>query len=183
MRGLGLTSCCRGEGVSTLAAHLALTAASYEAGRILLVDGNLAHPSLAARFGMAECPGVAEYLKADEYEGDLFAASPVAGLWILPAGRLRGSPASAFGSPRLPELVQEATGRFALTIFDLPPVAQASCMCVLGPLLDGMLLVIEAERVRWEAAQRAKELLSRAEANILGAVLNKRRERSPDWVS
>jgi capsular exopolysaccharide synthesis family protein len=182
VRTLGLTSCCRGEGVSTLAAHLAMTAASYDAGRVLLVDCDLAHPSVAARFGAAACPGLAECLRSGERDGELFAATPVEGLWVLPAGRLRGSPASAFGSPRLAELVHDLAGRFALTVFDLPPVNQASCMGAIAPLLDGVLLVIEAERVPWEAVQRAKELLSRAEANVLGAVLNKRRDKSPSWM-
>ncbi len=48
VRTLGLTSCHSGEGVTTLAAHLALTAAAQEAGPVLLVDANVAQPGLRA---------------------------------------------------------------------------------------------------------------------------------------
>ena len=42
--------------------------------------------------------------------------------------------------------------------------------------LDGIVLVVEAETVRWEIVLRAKEILSRAGAKIVGGILNKRRE-------
>jgi protein-tyrosine kinase len=179
VRSLGLTSCCRGEGVSTMAAHLAATAASYQAGRVLLVDANLAHPSVARTFDVVPDPGLAECLRGGE-PGDAFLqACSVEDLWILAAGKLCGSPARAFDSPRLPDLVRDLARQFDLVIFDMPSAGQASCITRLAGLLDGVLLVVEAERVGWEPARRAKELLVQGEAQLLGAVLNKHNERYP----
>ena len=70
----------------------------------------------------------------------------------------------------------DLTAVSALTIFDLPPVRQVSCANRLSAALDGVVLVVEAESVSWEAALRVKEILHRAGAKIVGAILNKRRK-------
>ncbi len=48
LRTLGVTSCSRGEGVSTLAAGLAATAAVLGDARVLLIDANFAAPAAHA---------------------------------------------------------------------------------------------------------------------------------------
>jgi Mrp family chromosome partitioning ATPase len=45
--------------------------------------------------------------------------------------------------------------------------------------MDAVILVIEAEKTRWEVARKAKEELEKAGATILGAVLNKRKYYIP----
>jgi hypothetical protein len=49
-------------------------------------------------------------------------------------------------------------------------------------MLDGVLWVVEAERVWPEAALRTKELLGRANAQVLGTVLNRARRHLPRWL-
>jgi Mrp family chromosome partitioning ATPase len=49
-------------------------------------------------------------------------------------------------------------------------------------LADGVILVVEAEKVRWEAAMRSKERLKKTNAKIMGAILNKRRFHIPGWL-
>ena len=99
------------------------------------------------------------------------------GLFVMAAGQLRGSPARAYDSPALPQLLKEVSHDFELAVFDLPTAGQASCTHRLAGLLDGVLLVVESERVYWEAAQRVKELFARTGASLLGVVLNKQREQ------
>jgi Mrp family chromosome partitioning ATPase len=72
--------------------------------------------------------------------------------------------------------------QFRLIVFDLPPIAtHASCMSV-ASTLDGVVLVIEAEKVRGQVAVRACEQLARAKVAVLGVVLNKRRLHVPEWL-
>jgi Mrp family chromosome partitioning ATPase len=52
----------------------------------------------------------------------------------------------------------------------------------LASLTDGIIMVIEAETIRWEAALRGKNALIEAEADVLGGVLNKRRMVVPGWL-
>jgi Mrp family chromosome partitioning ATPase len=64
----------------------------------------------------------------------------------------------------------------------MPAVHDAGPNDRLAGLLDGVLFVIEAERVRWQVAERTTEHLRRANVRLLGAVLNKRRRHVPEWL-
>ncbi len=86
----------------------------------------------------------------------------VENLFVLPAGQMRVSPARVYDSTDLAALADELAGHCELAVFDLPPLARASCANRLPAALDGVLLVVEAEGVHWEVAQRAKELLQYA---------------------
>ena len=177
MRTLGLTSSARGEGVSTICAHLAATAASYAQGSVLLVDCNLVRPAVHAMLGVSLSPGLAAC--ADGVESALAAIrrSPLPNLFVLPAGEFRGSPARLYGSAALGELMRRAAERFTLTVFDLPAVGQASCLAQVADRLDGVVLVIEAGRLTRELAQGARSRLEGVGARLIGTVLNHRGRR------
>src|SRR5438309_355388 len=59
---LGLTSCSRNEGVSTVAAELAATAARSLGLPVVLVDCNLAHPAVDRVFDVPRGPGLSDVL-------------------------------------------------------------------------------------------------------------------------
>ncbi|MBN2475166.1 MAG: CpsD/CapB family tyrosine-protein kinase [Pirellulales bacterium] len=177
LRTLALTSSCRGEGVSTLAAHLAATAAACDAGPVLLVDGNLDRPTLHELFSLSPRPGLTECLAQRERWPRCIGPSCFANLSVLGAGQLPGSAARWCQCRGLPELVEELSHEFELVVFDLPPVGQQSCLSRLARLLDAVLLVVEAQRVCCDTVQRAKELLVCAEAPLAGVLLNKHHQR------
>src|SRR5437763_2361808 len=77
-RALGVTSCRRGEGVSTVAACLAATAAASGQGPVLLVDADLARPAAHSLLGVSPAPGLSEAL-ADRSVPPVVQPSPVAG--------------------------------------------------------------------------------------------------------
>ena len=176
IRTLGVTSCRYGEGVSTVAAHLAMAAAARRVGKVILVDANLSRPSVTQIFGASNLPGLAECVLDDQPVIDALYPTTMENLHVLASGKVQGSPARAYGAENLLEVVADLAANSVLTIFDLPPVRQVSCANRLSAALDGVVLVVEAESVRWEAALRVKEILSRAGARVVGAILNKRRE-------
>ena len=59
-----------------------------------------------------------------------------------------------------------------LVLIDSPPVAVASAAETLAHEVDGVLLVVRAEGLDVQIIQRAKELLEKRGANLLGVVLN-----------
>ena len=81
-----------------------------------------------------------------------------------------------YDAENLLDVVADLACCSVLTIFDLPPVRQVSCANRLSAALDGVVLVVEAELVTWDMALGVKEILNRAGARIVGAILNKRRE-------
>jgi len=52
----------------------------------------------------------------------------------------------------------------------------------IADLMDGVILVVEAEKTRWEVASRAKEDLLQANSKILGVILNRRQFHIPEWL-
>ena len=78
----------------------------------------------------------------------------------------------------LPEMKEEADW----VLFDGPPVNQLDEGLALSGKVDGVVMVLQAEKTRWEVAQAAKKRLEDSGGKILGVVLNKRKFYIPKWI-
>jgi Mrp family chromosome partitioning ATPase len=67
-------------------------------------------------------------------------------------------------------------------LFDAPPVNHFDEGLALSGMVDGVVMVIQAEKTRWEVAQSAKQRLEDSGGRILGVVLNKRKFYIPKWL-
>jgi capsular exopolysaccharide synthesis family protein len=181
-RTLGVSSCQGGEGVSTVAAHLAITAASLGDHRVVLVDANLARPCVPRIFGVRGRPGLAETLQNGHELSEVLQASAVDNLSLLAGGRAMGGHSRVFGAPAMEGLLKELGSEFELVVVDLPAIGQSSAALQLARRLNGIVLVIEAGRVPCETARRANDMLVRAGAHPLGVVLNKWQQDGPGWL-
>src|ERR1019366_10161534 len=76
----------------------------------------------------------------------------------------------------------ELRKEFEYVLVDVPPVALDSTSALLGPLTDGLVLVVEANSPRREVARRVKESLESAHVQLLGAVLNNRTFPIPEII-
>jgi Mrp family chromosome partitioning ATPase len=150
--------------------------------RVVLVDANPAHPSVHQVFPVKLQPGLAEVLAGAVGLSAAIQPSGVPGMSILAAGQARGNAGEVFDCDTLGDIVRGLSEDFDLTVFDLPAAVESGPAARLAALLDGVVLVVEAERVRWEVAQRTSELLKRGHVHLLGAVLNKRRQHVPNWL-
>lgn len=181
-RVFAVVSCHRGEGVSTIAANLATWLAQRGNGDVLLVDANTAHPSVHRIFKKKLSPGLVDVLENGQGNGDAILSSPVQNLHILSVGRVKVNLSQIFDSDRFSKRLSSIKGPYRFVVFDLPAVSQTSIVPRLAGLCDGVIIVVEAERLRWEVVQRMKEQLVKAGADVLGVVLNKRRFPIPAWL-
>jgi len=176
---IAVTSSRPGEGVSTVAANLAVTLARQGDQRVLLVDANLEHPGANEIFGVRRGPGVAEILG----DGEGNTTTIEQNLYFLSAGEKRGGLPQTIVPQKFETLKRLVNAQqYSFVVFDVPSVNQGTSTARLASLVDGVILVTEAERIRAEVAQRTKELLLDAKANVLGVVLNKRRYYVPNWL-
>jgi Mrp family chromosome partitioning ATPase len=178
---LGITSCYSGEGVSTVATQLSLVAAA-SGMRVLLVDLNWKRPSIHSYFNVPQASGVAEALAGGGRLELPVQASGHTNLSLLTIGAMDRDCIPTFSLEQMATLVRTLQADYDFIVFDLLSAAETGATAYLGGLLDGIVLVVEAERVRWEVALRAKELLVRSGANVLGIVMNKRPEHIPGWL-
>ena len=181
LRTLGLTSAAAGEGVSTVTARVACAAAALP-GRVLLVDAHLERPAQHRHFDLEPGPGLAEVLLDGTAPGDVIQWPGVADLAVLTAGTPGNRLPAAREALAQGQALDAIKAGFDLVLFDLPPGEDGPLAARLGALLDGVLLVIEAEATAARLVQREKALLTRANVPLLGAVLNKRRQYIPGWL-
>ena len=181
LRALGVTSCTRGEGVSTTVLNLAHESALDAGSRVLLVDLSASQSSARRLLGQPPLPGLSDSLLGDFDQNDCVVETAEDHLFVLGAGSLREQLA-AVDPARAAGVIERLKTSFSFIVFDLPPVSEPSGCCAFAGCLDGIVLVVEAERVRSQVARRAKQQLVNANGNLLGVVLNKRRQHVPGWL-
>jgi Mrp family chromosome partitioning ATPase len=176
---LGVTSCHLGEGTTFVATNLAITLARYaEDSQVLYVDAS--QHVRSRREGDSKLLGASE-LQANE-QGDVNVVER--NLYtVQPPDAVKPSSVPAKTAKAYDHLVPLIRQRnYSFVVVDIPPLNEGIASLRLGGPLDAVILVIETEKVRWEAARWGLELLQGANANILGAVLNKRRLHIPEWI-
>jgi len=179
---IGLTSSRPREGVSTVAANLAISAAMSQDCPVLLADANMSRPSVAREFSIASGPGTSDILSGRAEMDECVLPLPSNNLFVLPAGSTVEHTQATHDALAIAKLLNEMDSKFGLVVFDLPPATELSPCFAFAGQLDGVILVVEAEKVQREAAERTKKRLLRAHARLLGVVFNKQREVSPRWM-
>lgn len=166
---LVVTSAAPDEGKSTTVANLAVTLAQG-GRRTILVDCDLRRPSLHKLFDLQAEPGLTNMMLEDGGEAAL-QETGVEGLRLLASGPKPPNPADMLGAQKLDKIIESLTEEADIILFDAPPVIAVTDAAVLGAKVDGVLLVISAGKTKRDHAQRAKELLEKANVRIIGATL------------
>ena len=171
-RAIVVTSPLPNDGKSFTAANLALTIAA--AGqRVILIDGDLRRPSVAALFGLPDEVGLSDVLAGRaKPEEVLQPGHPRYRLEVLAAGPIPPNPSEILGSERMRHLIDELS-RDALVIIDSPPLLPVTDAAVLSTRADGALVVVSTGRTTHDMLGRALELLEKAKGKPLGIVLNR----------
>lgn len=167
-----VTSAVPSEGKTVTAANLAV-AFAQGGRRILLVDADLRRPGIHEIFGLANDAGLTNLLRQDEVRlAMIVKPTEQKGLSILTAGPLPPNPAELLASQRMKALISTLNDGYDMVILDSPPIEAFTDAAVLSSLVDGTLLVVESKRGRLAQVRAAKEALTRANARLLGVVLN-----------
>ena len=177
---IGVTSCERRAGVSTVAANLAVAAARTCDRPVLLLDLSSTRPALAKRLEMAGDLGLRAALAGDSHPSECVKASPIANLSLLAVNEACAPRTLSMDGGRLHQLLRSLERDFGFIVVDLPPAESGLCFAAVGAL-SGVLLVMEAERTLCDAAYRAKQRLIHANAVLLGVILNEHSHRS-HWL-
>lgn len=168
-----ITSAGPSSGKSTIAANLAATFASEEK-KVLLVDADLRKPTVHKTFKVRNNDGLTTLLtdRLINLEDVIF-RTHTDGLYILTSGAIPPNPAELLGSKRMSGIIDAMEDLFDLVIFDMPPVLAVTDAQIMASKVDGTIFVIPSGAVKQEEVQKAKELLVKVRANVLGAVLNR----------
>jgi capsular exopolysaccharide synthesis family protein len=172
-----ITSALPGEGKSTVAMNLALALAEVS-DRVLLVDADLRRPTVAARLELEGAAGLSTVLIGRAAVGDVVQEWGPHGLAVLTSGAIPPNPAELLASPAMRELADELASQYEVIVWDAPPLLPVTDTLLLARHADGVLLVTNTRTTRRAHVAEALESLKRAEARILGVVLNMLPSRS-----
>ena len=173
-RTVAVVSAGEGEGKSTCALNLTREAAALGM-EVLLVEADVRRPRLLGRLGLEGEPGtgLTGALSRSLPLEQVRLSSPSAGVSVLPAGPLPPNPAALLSSPAMSALDREARDRFDLVVYDTPPVAVGADASVIAARADAVILVIDAGHTSRAGVSRAIDQLRRAQATLLGVVVNR----------
>jgi uncharacterized protein involved in exopolysaccharide biosynthesis/Mrp family chromosome partitioning ATPase len=175
---IGITSCIRGAGVSTIATGLALELSRAGDRPVLLISSG-ENSSLPKIFGVNPFAGITD---EGSPPGDTTALVQ-RNVYFVPAEETGKEWAGATPAQRFAEMIPFVrNGNSRFVIVDLPPVDETSLALRVGRLLDGVVLVIPSEKVNRHAAIHAVEELERSGIKVIGTILNQRRQYIPEWL-
>jgi capsular exopolysaccharide synthesis family protein len=165
-----VTSARPGEGKTTIAISLAISAASSGL-KVALVDGDLRHPSTSWFFGLEKKQGLVDLLTGAAAPQDVFVTQQKLKLVVIPAGSKSLNPPDVLGSERMRLLISHLYNEFDYIVIDTPPV---------GPVIDPTIVAKLAEKtifvVQWASTPR--ELVTNSiqqlstHKRVAGIVLN-----------
>jgi exopolysaccharide/PEP-CTERM locus tyrosine autokinase len=176
-----VTSSVEEEGKTHTALNLAMSVVSEVDRTVLLIDGDAVKHSLSKHMGIAERPGLTDYLSSPKAQlPDLLVKTNIPTLTVLPAGTRSDNLAELWASIRMQKLMSELSRRYddRLVIIDSPPLLQQSAVSVLAALVGQTVMVIEAEKTPRHIVETALGMLDRA--GKIAIVLNKSNQRFDD---
>jgi Mrp family chromosome partitioning ATPase len=161
-------------GCNWLCAIVAKLLAKSVPGSVCLVEGNFRTPSLPDTLGLNSDRGLVDSLRQDGSIRNFARQVGSDNLWLLPAGAPVQDSTILLNSDRMKERLTELRKEFDYVVMNAPPLNAFADGMVLGRLVDGVVLVLEANTTRREAAVRVTENLRTTNIPVLGAVLNNR---------
>ena len=167
-----VTSPSPSDGKTLVAANLAITIA--HSGRdVILVDADLRRPRVHKLLDLSNHQGVSGFFVQDpiQLDGSL-QGTDTEHLQVVTSGETPPNPSELLGSEKMSDILETLKRQADLVIIDSPPVMAVTDASVLAQRVDGVLLVIIPGETNTAAAKQTVQQLRRANANILGVVLN-----------
>lgn len=167
---LQFTSTIPGEGKSTLA--LALASSAAQSGlKVLIVDGDLRHPSTSRYVKADKKVGLVDYLVGDTDLGSVMHYSDKLKVWVLPGGEKTQNPPDLLASERMKALVAALRAEFDFVIIDTPPMGPVIDPLIVSQLVDKVIFVVRWASTAREMVVHSIERLS-GHKKVAGVVFN-----------
>jgi len=172
IRSLLVSSAVAGDGKSTVALHLAATAAAV-GQRVLLVDADLRCPQLHAKLGLPNVRGLGDAISTDLSLNDAIQRSPNQdNLFVLTAGQIPPDPIKLLSSKKMQYLMEQFQAFFDLVIYDTPPLGGLADAHLIAAHTDATIMVVQIGKTDRSQVRRVLEELKISGASVLGIVAN-----------
>jgi polysaccharide biosynthesis transport protein len=167
-----VTSSVPNEGKTSTAVALARLAA-LGGQRVILVDGDLRHPSVANAFGNKKLEaGLIEVLSGKRQLDTVLIRDTMTDLQYLPIVAPPANPSDLITSDSMRRLIEGLEQTFDLVVIDAAPVIPVSDSRLLSRLVDKVVYVVHWDKTPREAVINGVKMLRDGGADIAGTILN-----------
>jgi capsular exopolysaccharide synthesis family protein len=171
LRTLAVTSAGPREGKTTVAANLAISIAQ-SGKRVLVIDTDMRRPRMHHAFGLRNTVGLTSILVGDSTLTESVRPSGIPNVTVMCCGPIPPNPAELLHRERFQALIDEVQKAYDFVVFDSPPLGAVTDAAVLGPQVDGILVVLRANATTRDALTSVLRQVNDVGANLIGAVLN-----------
>lgn len=179
LRNVMVVAGTHGEGATTTTSILGTLLARSDVGRVALVDANVRTPQLHEVFSLQDSTrGLTDLVANGFRPKDLAQPTTIPNLFIVPAGRPLPSPALLY-ERAITALLEDLKPDYRYVLIDCSPVTDYSDASFLAPKVDGVVMVVRSDSTKIDAAQRTKQQLEMAGGQVIGTVLNGKRNYIP----
>lgn len=177
LKTLTITSCTPKVGTTTVAINLAISLAR-SGWKTLMVDADMRKPGSFKRLASKEAEN-------DNSELDLNIKgfsnnTTIPNLSYLSYGSGHDNPIELLCSPKFSGFIVDVRREYDFVLFDTPALSSVIDGALIASKSDGVILVAEMGKTKIGSITRAAEQLEKAQANILGVVINNIQKR--DYV-
>jgi capsular exopolysaccharide synthesis family protein len=167
-----LTSCIPNEGKSVTTMNLAVSMAG-SGKKVIHIDADMRKPRMYKDVKIKFNAGLSNYLSGTSEWDEIISESDVENLHLILCGPKPPNPAELLGTARFTELLDALKEKYDYVIIDTPPLGNMIDAAIIASRADGTILLVAYKTVDYKKEKRVKEQLEKANANIMGVVLNK----------
>ncbi len=153
-----VTSALAGEGKSFSAINLAMSIATELDNTVMLVDADVARPSILRMLGLPASPGLLDLLVGDVDDlSEVLLKTNIDKLTLLPSGTPHLRATELLASDAMSQLIRNIANRYAdrIIIFDSPPLLLTTESRVLATHMGQIVMVVHAEKTLQTDVQHA----------------------------
>jgi succinoglycan biosynthesis transport protein ExoP len=165
-----VTSSLPQEGKSTFVASLATFAARSQK-KVILVDLDLRHPSVARELGRPVAAGIVEFMVGDRTLDEVVQHDPASGLDFLPVKRQTANPTDLLDSQKMRLLIETLRQTYDYVFLDCAPVMSVTDSRVAALLADRVVFCVRWSKTPQDAVTLSFETLRQTNVPIGGVVV------------
>ncbi|MDD2711648.1 MAG: XrtA-associated tyrosine autokinase [Simplicispira sp.] len=173
-----ITSALPGEGKSFTAINLAMSMAMELNHTVMLVDADVARPSIMQKLGLPSAPGLLDILLDSKLTlPDVLLRTNIDNLTLLPTGLPHPRATELLASDAMVALLADMGQRYSdrIIIFDSPPLLLTTEARVLAGHMGQIVLVVQAEKTLQSEVRHALSTIESCPIRLM--LLNQARTR------
>jgi capsular exopolysaccharide synthesis family protein len=128
-------------------------------------------------FGLEREKGVSNILVGDCSISDAVHKTDIENLNLIPCGQIPPNPSELLGSKAMREMLATLGRSYERIVIDSPPITAVTDAVVLSKAVDGVVVVLQANKTERVLAKRAIEQMQAVNAHIFRIILNRLDER------